>query len=208
MTAHPIFARLYGRFAPAAEEVGAAAHRDELLAGLTGRVIEIGAGSGLCFSHYPTSVTEVVAIEPEPHLRQLAEQAAQCGPVPVRVVEGTAEKLPADDGSFDAAVVSLVLCSVPDQRRSLVEAHRVLRSGGQLRFYEHVRSEEPRLARHQDRVDWIWPHLGGGCHANRDTGAAISEAGFRIEQCRRFEFRPCAILALVSPHIIGEAVRL
>ncbi len=178
-----------------------------MLSGLTGRVIEIGAGSGLCFAHYPASVTEVVAIEPEPHLRQLAELEAQRAPVPVRVVAGTAEKLPADDGSFDAAVVSLVLCSVPDQRRALTEAHRVLRSGGQLRFYEHVRSEEPRRAGLQDRVDWIWPHLGGGCHANRDTGAAISEAGFCIERYRRFEFRPCTVLAPVSPHIIGEAAR-
>jgi predicted RNA methylase len=93
--AHPIFAHLYGRYGSAAEKAGAAAHRDELLADLKGRVIEVGAGCGLCFSHYPASVTEVVAIEPEPHLRHLAELAAQRAPVPVRVVADTAEKLPA-----------------------------------------------------------------------------------------------------------------
>jgi ubiquinone/menaquinone biosynthesis C-methylase UbiE len=205
--AHPIFARLYARYGSAAEKAGAAAHRDELLADLKGRVIEVGAGSGLCFSHYPASATVVVAVEPQPNLRQLAEQAAHSAPVPVRVVEGTAERLPAEDGSFDAAVLSLVLCSVPSQHCALAEVCRVLRAGGQLRFYEHVRSEEPRRARLQDRVDWIWPHLLGGCHANRVTGAAIADAGFRIEHCRRFEFRPCALSAPVAPHIIGEAIR-
>ncbi len=154
MAGHPIFARLYGRFAPAAEKAGSAAHRDEMLAGLQGRVIEIGAGSGLCFSHYPDSVTEVLAVEPDPHLRQLAMQAAREAPLPVRVVAAGAESLPADEGSYDAAVASRVRGSVPDQRRALAEAYRVVRSGGQLRFYEHVRSEEPRQARLQDRLDW------------------------------------------------------
>lgn len=208
MTSHPIFARLYARLAPVAEKAGAAAHRDELLAGLEGQVIELGPGSGLCFAHYPSTVTEVVAVEPEPHLRRVALQASANAPVPVRVVDGSADRLPADDGSFDAAVVSLVLCSVPDQCRALGELHRVLCPGGSLRFYEHVRSADPRQARLQDRVDWIWPHLGGGCHANRDTERAIAESGFRVEWCRRFDFRPSVLVAPVSPHMLGEAVRL
>jgi ubiquinone/menaquinone biosynthesis C-methylase UbiE len=207
MTSHPIFARLYARLAPVAEKAGAAAHRDELLASLEGRVIELGPGSGLCFVHYPSTVSKVVAVEPEPHLRRVAEQAAAAAPVPVRVIGGTAERLPADDGSFDAAVVSLVLCSVADQRRALGELHRVLRPGGSLRFYEHVRSENPRQARLQDRIDWVWPHLAGGCHANRDTDAAIAESGFHVERCRRFEFRPSILAAPFSPHVIGEAIR-
>lgn len=207
MAGHPIFARLYGRFAPAAEKAGSAAHRDEMLVGLKGRVIEIGAGSGLCFTHYPDSVSEVLAVEPDPHLRQLATRAARVAPVPVRVVDGSAESLPADDGSFDAAVASLVLCSVPEQPRALTEAYRVVRTGGQLRFYEHVRSEEPRQAKLQDRLDWVWPLFVGGCHVNRDTGTAIADAGFRVERCRRFDFRPCALSAPASPHIIGEAIR-
>ena len=207
MVNHPIFARVYGRLAPAAERAGAGAHRDELLAGLKGRVIEVGAGSGLCFAHYPSTVTEVVAVEPEPHLRHLAERSAIEAPVTVRVVDGTADRLPADDGSFDAAVVSLVLCSVPDQRTALAELHRVLRPGGSLRFYEHVRSSNPRQARLQEHIDWLWPFLSGGCHASRDTETAISGAGFRVERCRRLDFRPCVFALPFSPHIIGEAIR-
>jgi len=208
MVNHPIFARLYGRFAPAAERAGAGVHRDELLAGLKGRVIEVGAGSGLCFVHYPDTVDEVLAIEPQQHLRRLADGAALAAPVSVRVVAGTADRLPADDESFDAAVVSLVLCSVPDQRRALREIRRVLRPDGSLRFYEHVRSEDPRQAWLQDHVDRIWPHFSGGCHPNRDTKAAITETGYRVAWCRSFDFRPCMISVPVSPHIIGEAIRL
>jgi ubiquinone/menaquinone biosynthesis C-methylase UbiE len=208
MRRHPVFARVYGRLAPGTDAAGAAAHRDELLAGLEGRVIEVGAGSGLSFSHYPASVEEVLAVEPEPYLRQLARQAAVKAPVPVRVVAGTAEKLPADDGSFDAAVVSLVLCSVPDQQAALHELLRVLRPDGSLHFYEHVRSERPGMARLQDLVDRVWPLVSGGCHSGRDTERSIAGSGFRIERCRRFEYRPGSCFGIVSPHMIGKAVRL
>jgi SAM-dependent methyltransferase len=204
---HPIFARVYGRLAPAAERAGAGAHRDELLVGLKGRVIEVGAGSGLCFAHYPSTVTEIIAMEPEPHLRHPAERSAIEAPVTVRVVDGTADRLPADDGSFDAAVVSLVLCSVPDQRTALAELYRVLRPGGSLRFYEHVRSSNPRQARLQEHIDRFWPFLSGGCHAFRDTETAIAGAGFRVEQCRRLDFRPSVFALPFSPHIFGEAIR-
>jgi ubiquinone/menaquinone biosynthesis C-methylase UbiE len=204
---HPIFARLYGHLAPMGERAGVASHRDELLAGAAGRVVEIGAGSGLCFVHYPASVTDVVASEPEPYLRHLAVQAARTAPVPVQVVDASAERSPFEDGAFDVAVASLVLCSVLDQQAALAEIHRVLRPGGQLRFYEHVRSQESGKARLQDRVERVWPHLLGGCHANRDTPAAITRAGFDIESCRRFEFRLGALSAPASPHVIGIAVR-
>jgi SAM-dependent methyltransferase len=161
MACHPIFAHLYGRLAPMRERAGVGAHRDELLAGVTGTVLEVGAGSGLCFGHYPDSVSEVVATEPEQYLRHLAERAAAGASVPISVIESRAERLPFDDGPFDAVVASLVLCSVPDQQTALAEMHRVLRPGGQLRFYEHVRADDPGKARLQDRVEWIWPRLLG-----------------------------------------------
>jgi ubiquinone/menaquinone biosynthesis C-methylase UbiE len=205
---HPVFARLYERMAPSLDRAGGAAHRDELLAGLRGRVIEVGAGSGLCFAHYPDPVTEVVAVEPEPSLRRAAQCAAQSVETAIDVVDGQAERLPIEDASFDAAVASLVLCSVPDLRAALREVRRVLRPGGELRFYEHVRSMDPGQARLQDRVDWIWRHLLGGCHPNRDTLSAIEAARFSIGACRRFEFRPCALSAPSSPHVIGRAVMM
>src|SRR2546423_10625469 len=119
---HPLFARLYTWLSRGAERAGAAEHRDENLAGLRGRVIEIGAGNGLNFAHYPPEVEEVVAVEPEPYLRARAGEAAARAPVKVTVVEGTAEQLPGADAEFDAAVVSLVLCTVPDQPNALAEA--------------------------------------------------------------------------------------
>jgi ubiquinone/menaquinone biosynthesis C-methylase UbiE len=161
---HPIFSRFYGWCAAKGEKVGVAEHRDELLAGTSGRVIEVGAGSGLNFGHYPNDLTMVVAVEPEAHLRRLAKQAASRARVPIRVEEGTADHLPSPDGAFDVGVTSLVLCSVPDQAVALAELHRVIRPGGELRFYEHVRSTSPRRARLQDRADLIWPVFGGGCH--------------------------------------------
>jgi len=204
---HPLFARLYDRMAAKTDAQGAAEHRDRLLAGLSGRVLEVGAGNGLNFSHYPGTVTEVVAVEPEDYLRARARQAAEEAPVPIKVVDGLADSLPVDDASQDAVVTSLVLCSVPDQGRALAEVRRVLREGGELRFYEHVVSEDPRLARLQNAVAWFWPRVSGGCHPNRDTVAAIEASGLEVERCERFPFRPSVVLAPVTPHVIGTARR-
>ena len=124
---HPLFARIYARLGTKAEDNGQAAHREELLAGLSGRVIEVGAGHGLNFKHYPETVTELVAVEPEAYLRDLAIEAAEEAPVPVKVVDGVADAIPATDEEFDAAVACLMLCSVPDQARALAEFRRVLR---------------------------------------------------------------------------------
>jgi ubiquinone/menaquinone biosynthesis C-methylase UbiE len=202
---HPLFARLFDRMAAKTEEQGAAEHRERLLAGLGGRVIEVGAGNGLNFSHYPGTVAEVVAVEPEDYLRAKAERVAEDAPVAIRVVDGLADDLPAEDASFDAAVASLVLCSVPDPAAALAELRRVLRPGAELRFYEHVLSGEPGLARLQNAVAWFWPLVGGGCHPNRDTVGAIERSGFDIERCERFPFRPSPVMAPVTPHVIGAA---
>jgi ubiquinone/menaquinone biosynthesis C-methylase UbiE len=204
---HPIFARMYRRFAVTAEAKGGSAYRDELLAGVSGRVIEVGAGHGLNFSHYPGTVVEVTAVEPEAYLRQGATEAAARAPVSIKLVDGVADALPFEDESFDVGVASLVLCSVSDQAAALGELRRVLRPGGELRFYEHVRAEEPKLARFQDRADRVWPIFGGGCHCNRHTLSAIGGAGFVVEEVRSFRFRPCVVAAPVVPHIIGRARR-
>lgn len=202
---HPLFARLFARLAPRMEAQGAGEHRDRLLAGLGGRVLELGAGSGINFAHYPSTVSEVVAVEPEPYLRTRAEVAAKSSAVRVSVVEGTADRLPADDESFDAAVASLVLCSVPSQPVALAELRRVLIPGGELRFYEHVVASEAKLSRLQNRIDWVWPHFAGGCHPNRDTVGAIERAGFELERCERFRFQPSPPMIPVAPHVIGIA---
>jgi ubiquinone/menaquinone biosynthesis C-methylase UbiE len=206
-TQHPIFSRVYPHIARAAEKGGAAEHRQTLLAGLQGRVIEVGAGHGLNFAYYPPTVTEVVAVEPEAHLRDLAQRAAEQVTVRVNVVAGSAEALPAGDGGFDAAVVSLVLCSVPDQDLALREIHRVLRADGELRFYEHVIALESRVARVQRVLDaTIYPYLTGGCHCARDTGAAIAGAGFQIEREERIAFKPSPLVPTI-PHILGTGRR-
>jgi ubiquinone/menaquinone biosynthesis C-methylase UbiE len=204
---HPLFARMYARMAADFEAKGGKEHRTEALAGLTGRVVEVGAGTGINFQHYPTTVTEVVAVEPEPYLRSIAAGAAAEAVVPVTVVDGHAEDLPLDDASCDAGVASLVLCSVPDQAGALAELRRVIRPGGELRFYEHVRSERPGFARAQRALDVVWPILGGGCHASRPTLDAIEAVGFEVETVRRFSFRPSLVVAPVAPHIVGRARR-
>ena len=201
---NPLFARFFDRCGARNEERGNRELRRELLAGLSGRVLEVGAGNGLNFPHYPASVREVVAVEPEPYLRGRAAEAAAGAPVPVRVGDGTAAELPAADGEFDALVISGLLCSVADVPAALAEFSRVLRPGGQLRFYEHVRSRDPLFARLQQAVDLFWPHLMGGCHVHRQTRAAIGRV-FTIEKCRGFRFPPSAVLSPVAPRILGVA---
>jgi ubiquinone/menaquinone biosynthesis C-methylase UbiE len=149
-------------------------------------------------------VTEVLAVEPEDHLRAAAERAAVEAPVTVTVVAGQADELPAADESFDAAVTSLVLCSVSDQRHALAEVQRVLSVGGQLRLYEHVRSSHRLLGLAEEVITPLWARVGGGCHLNRDTARRIREAGFSIENIERFLFRPMP-LAPQSAHILGRA---
>ncbi|MFF2848104.1 class I SAM-dependent methyltransferase [Streptomyces sp. NPDC058001] len=182
---HPWFARFYARMSVASEPaVGPL--RQEMLAGLSGRVIEIGAGNGLNFRYYPPAVSEVVAIEPEAMLRQLAVTAAARADVPVDVVPGAAEALPVKSEAFDAAVVSLVLCSVRDAHRALGEIRRVLRPGAELRFLEHGRASGRAMATVQGALDrTVWPLLFGGCHVGREPLRAISGAGFEMGTYRR-----------------------
>jgi SAM-dependent methyltransferase len=204
---HPLFARLWSvmsRHEPA--EIRR--HRDELLGGLSGRVIEVGAGTGSNFAHYPVTVDEVLAVEPEPYLRERARAAAAEARVRIEVVDGVADDLPAEDGAFDAAVACLVLCTVPDPAHALAELRRVLRPGGELRFYEHVRSDRTAVALSQRAVDALfWPRAFGGCHTARDTPGAIAAAGFDVEEQRSMWVNPLPIAFPVATHAIGRARR-
>jgi ubiquinone/menaquinone biosynthesis C-methylase UbiE len=202
---HPLFARLCAVMTRK-EPAQVREHRRELLSGLSGRVLELGAGAGANFGLYPTDVSEVVAVEPEPYLRGKASEAAASAPVRVTVIDGTADRLPAEDASVDAAIACLVLCSVADQPAALAELHRVLRPGGELRFYEHVLSHKPQVARNQRLVDRVfWPRAFGGCHTARDTPAAITAAGFAVERQRRLSVGPRFVPA--ATHVLGSARR-
>jgi SAM-dependent methyltransferase len=191
---------LFGRVDP----VGGTAHRRRLVEQAAGAVLEIGAGTGRNPPLYRTA-TRVVALEPGPGMRARVNQAAQAAQVAVEVVDGRAEDLPFSDAAFDTVVASLVLCTVPDPARALAEAHRVLRPGGTLRFYQHVRADDPRLARWQDRLERPWGWLTGGCHPNRDVVAAIIDAGFHVLELDRFDFQ--IMPPLVRPHVLGVAER-
>ncbi|WMX48559.1 class I SAM-dependent methyltransferase [Streptomyces roseicoloratus] len=208
--AHPVFARFYAKVAgPALDKAGVAEHRRRLLSGLTGDVIEVGAGNGLNFGHYPPGVRHVLAVEPEPRLRALARQAARTAPVPVEVTAGVAEELAVPAASYDAAVVCLTLCSVSDPGAALSELHRVLRPGGELRFFEHVRAESAGMRRVQRVLDaTVWPLLVGGCHTGRDTRAAITAAGFSLTSIDTFPFPETRVPSPAATHILGTAVRL
>lgn len=202
---HPLWAWCYDRMARADERAGMAEHRRDLLANATGRVVEIGAGTGLNFWHYPAAVTEVAAIEPDRNMRRRAVGAAEAEAiaVPVEVRRGRAESLPYGDGEFDTAVSTLVLCSVDDVDATLREIRRVLKPGGSLLFFEHVRSTDPGAARWQDRLDRPWGWIAGGCHANRDTVAGLERAGFTLTSLRRFPWGPPSPS---RPHVSGAAV--
>jgi ubiquinone/menaquinone biosynthesis C-methylase UbiE len=203
-----VFARIQARASAIEERRGGAERRRQLLRGLSGRVLEVGAGSGVSFAHYPSTVTELIAIEPEPALRERARQATSAASVPVRVLDGVAERLPLPDGSVDAAVFAGVLCSVGDPRSVLGEVRRVLRPGGELRFYEHVIARNARLRGLQRLLDaTFWPRLFGGCHTTRDTESTLAACGFAVEERERFSFRPTLLATPVAPRILGRARR-
>ena len=198
---HPIFAALYDPIGASAERRWMGERRRRLLAGARGAVLEIGGGTGTNLTHY-RDVDRVTIAEPDPFMRNRIGPKLEDTCVPVEVSAAGAEELPFPDGSFDTVVSTLVLCTVPDQQSALDEVRRVLRPGGRLLFIEHVRAAGS-TARWQDRLEPLWRRLLGGCHPNRDTVAAIEEAGFEIET---FEsFHPPVFLSSLTPHVQGSA---
>jgi ubiquinone/menaquinone biosynthesis C-methylase UbiE len=205
---HPIFARFYDRMTAGTERAGLGEMRRELLAVATGRVLELGAGTGHNLIYYTNAVTELVMTEPEPNMaRQLRERvAANPGAAGnPSVIEASAEDLPFDDGSFDTVVATLVLCTIPEPLRALGEARRVLVEGGKFLYLEHVRARRPGLARWQDRLERPWGFFAGGCHPNRDTGQLLADAGFWIDSLEDLKMPKAP--PIVRPVIRGVARR-
>ncbi|GAB3036936.1 class I SAM-dependent methyltransferase [Mycobacterium bourgelatii] len=200
---HPLFARFWSVFV-AHEAEAVKALRRENLAGLSGRVLEVGAGAGTNFAYYPESVEQVVAVEPEPRLAVIAREASCGAAVPVVVKCETVEAF-SGGGWFDAVVCSLVLCSVRDQGVVLRRLHSLLRLGGELRYLEHVAGGGGR-GRFQRLVDaTFWPRVMGNCHTHRDTERVIVGAGFEVVRARRVWVLPVWVPLPVSELVLGRA---
>jgi ubiquinone/menaquinone biosynthesis C-methylase UbiE len=208
MEGHPIFARYYDRLMTGTERAGLAQMRHELLAQASGRVLELGAGTGHNLVHYTDAVTELVLTEPDPYMAERLRHrlASELSPVAkATVVEVPAEDLPFDDGSFDTVIATLVFCTVEDPLKAISEARRVLVEGGRLLYLEHVRSSSRRLSRWQDWLERPWGFFAGGCHPNRSTDQLLAGAGFWIDSMDR-EKLPKAP-PIVRPLIRGVARR-
>jgi ubiquinone/menaquinone biosynthesis C-methylase UbiE len=199
-----IFAAGYDTFVGSMERNFMGDVRRELLADASGRVIEIGSGTGVNLQHYPRTIGELVCTEPEePMARRLRSKAAETE-LPVRIVEAGAEELPFEDDTFDTAVATLVLCTVRDPAAALTELARVLKPGGRLIFIEHVRATDPGLAKWQDRLHPLWVRFGHGCHCNRPTLDTIEASPLEVETYQRGKIPKSP--PVVRPLVTGVAV--
>jgi ubiquinone/menaquinone biosynthesis C-methylase UbiE len=201
-----IGALLYDRMLGRSQAAGLEELRREALEDARGEVLEIGAGTGLNLDAYPREgVTRLVLTEPDHAMARQIATKASLAPAAVEVVEASAERLPFDTASFDMVVGTLVLCEVADPAAAVEEIARVLRPGGRYLFLEHVRSDDPRLARSQDRWAGVWKRIVGGCTCNRETLETIRGSGLDLEDVRHGVFPKGP--KLVRPLIFGSAVR-
>ena len=156
--------------------------RERVVGAARGRVLEIGIGSGLNLASYQSSAEEVYGVDPSIELLAKARDRVNAARIPVKLLEGTAEKLPFDDRTFDTVVMTFTLCSIPDVALAVREMRRVLRPEGELLFVEHGQAPDPAVVRWQDRLTPVWKRIGGGCHLNRKIDDLIKAGGFRIER--------------------------
>jgi ubiquinone/menaquinone biosynthesis C-methylase UbiE len=208
VSGHPIVAAVYDRMLAGSERAGLAQRRAHLLLGARGRVLEIGAGTGANLAAYPEGVGSLTLVEPDPHMarRLRARLAADPPAFEHELLEIGAERLPFEDGHFDTAVATLVLCTIPDPGRALAEVARVLAPAGSMLVIEHVRDlESARRARWQDRLERPWGWLAGGCHPNRDTRETLRRAGFDVSGLEPAAFPKGG--PIVKPMIQGRAAR-
>jgi SAM-dependent methyltransferase len=201
----PLFARGYDRFTKTTEEAGLRERRETLLARAEGRTLELGAGTGLNLELYPDAVTELVLTEPDEHMRRQLERKLAPAGRRGEAVDADAERLPFEDASFNTVVATLVLCTIPHPHAALAEVARVLRPGGRLLFIEHVRAEDQRVARWQDRLERPWGWFVRGCHPNRDTVAMIEAGPLELGEVERDQMPKAP--PIVRPMVVGEATR-
>ena len=169
-----LFAAGYDVFMAGPEKAVLRGHREALIARVSGRVLEIGGGTGANLPFYGSAVEELIITEPEEPMARRLERKLTDYSLPAQVVRASAEELPFEDQSFDFAVSTLVLCTVDDPARALGELHRLLKPGAQLLFLEHVRADEPRLARWQDRLHGLQVRVGHGCHSTGERSRTSS----------------------------------
>jgi len=197
------FSALYDRILEGTEDAGMRDKRREVLAQARGRTIDVGAGTGANLGLFPDGLAEIVMAEPDPNMtKRLRAKIAETRSG-VELIEAGAEKLPFPDDSFDTVVFTLVLCTVPDPVAALAEAARILKPDGQMLFIEHVRAEEPGLARWQDRLERPWKFVADGCRCNRDTVAKIEASPLAVEEVERGDLPKSP--PLVKPLVWGRA---
>jgi len=205
---HRWFAALFDRIMAPAERSFMKEARRHAAGGATGRVLEIGCGTGANFPYYSDAATEIVATEPDPFMLERAKPKAVKATRPLTIEQAAAEDLPFEDASFDTVVDTINMCTISDLAKGLVEMKRVLRPGGELRFYEHVRYEHSLGGLAQDLITPVWSWFGAGCHPNRDVAKSIRDAGFDIVHIERHSpVPPLPPMCFTRPHIMGVAVR-
>jgi ubiquinone/menaquinone biosynthesis C-methylase UbiE len=207
MKGHKWFAAIYDKMLASEEKKFLGAIRAEMLKDVTSNVLEIGAGTGANFQYYQPGA-HVTAIEPDPYMLQRAQKRASEASAEIELRQVGAEELPFPNASFDFVIDTLVLCSVRDPRKVLSEIKRVLKPGGELRLYEHVRYKNPIGALSQDLISPAWQWFGAGCHPNRNTERLVREAGFEVVSAQRLTHVPLVPpMIFVRPNLRAVARR-